>query len=663
MPRSPWKSNLTSTLVVASLLIGARFAVSLEASENHVAPQIVEQLESWLSVEDLSLEPVLVPAEPMDMETIVVALDGLDHGITLERHSIRSGDFMVTIDGNEEIRAPEVRTYLGTVDGVAGSTVVASLLPDGELRAIIELDADSCWGVQQVPARFGLDPAQHAIFRLGDILPQPWACALPNVDSQDAISTRGIEGAQPQRGQGTADTICEIACDADFPFFVLNGSSIEDTIFDIEFVLHGVADIFRRDVGITYEITLVNVWTSAADPYTSTDATTLLNEFSSYWSANFGSVPRQVAHLFTGTVLDSSTVVSASPSVTVCDPVYALSRSRYTPSVSLRRGVTAHGLGHNWGANHCVGPDCRIMCNPIGGCSGDVSKFGTTSKILIDATEAVADCVAPQPDAVTLPFTDTLDSIDQGRWSWILGAEVNALGSNEPSPTDSFNLDAIGSGLLEQDVARTNWVNTAGANAVASYWVEMRGLDPGESLIVRYWSSSGHWETVNEIVSSGLTEDHYRFHVHSLPPNARHDNFRLEFATTADDPAGDIFIDNVNIADAEVQPGLILDQVTTTPGGQITFSASVQNLTGMNLTAQTAWIDVFAPDGSPLFGSGNPKFGPKTFNLNASATKTKSGIRINVPGSASLGTHQVVVYVGSFPDQVSNALIATFVVQ
>lgn len=52
---------------------------------------------------------------------------------------------------------------------------------------------------------------------------------------------------------------------------------------------------YEGEVGITHSITTILVRTSVNQPYTSTDATTLLNQFRSEWNSNQAGVDRDVA--------------------------------------------------------------------------------------------------------------------------------------------------------------------------------------------------------------------------------------------------------------------------------------------------------------------------------------------------------------------------------
>jgi len=96
---------------------------------------------------------------------------------------------------------------------------------------------------------------------------------------------------------------------------------------------------------------------------------------------------------------------------------------------------------------------------------------------------------------------------------------------------------------------------------------------------------------------------------------------------------------------------LLPHSLTVAQGEKLYFDCAVTNQTPQVLPVQ-GWVDVFDPDGTPFF-SANPKFGPKSFNLQAFASKRKNNIGINVAGTKPPGTgYKVKAYVGIFPDDI-----------
>src|SRR5690606_23167451 len=149
-----------------------------------------------------------------------------------------------------------------------------------------------------------------------------------------------------------------------------------------EAVMNGVDLIYARDANVRFEITTTIVRTSVNDPYDGTDSGAILDQFRAHWNANHGSIHRDTAHLMPGRDVDGNVIGVAWLSV-LCGTGYdyGYSQSRFSGSMAYRTALTAHEVGHNFSAGHCNGDsDCWIMCSGIGGCSGNVTKFGERSR-------------------------------------------------------------------------------------------------------------------------------------------------------------------------------------------------------------------------------------------------------------------------------------------
>ena len=103
--------------------------------------------------------------------------------------------------------------------------------------------------------------------------------------------------------------MAELACDADYEYFVDHGMSVTAVEDRIHAVINAINLQYESEVGITHQITTVIVRTSASQPYTSTDSSEILNQFRSEWNANLGSVQRDVArHLGTRHAIEKSLI-------------------------------------------------------------------------------------------------------------------------------------------------------------------------------------------------------------------------------------------------------------------------------------------------------------------------------------------------------------------
>jgi hypothetical protein len=176
----------------------------------------------------------------------------------------------------------------------------------------------------------------------------------------------GIAG---EGGIAVANVRVQIAYDADVEFYQANGSSVLNTIYDMELIMNQVGLIYQNQVAIAYTDTGIIVRTVEPDPYTSTNANTLLCQFGETWNNNV-TFTRDVAHLFTGKDLDGSTVGLAwigaicEGNFSNCNASgsqlnYGLVQSRFSTDLTTRVQDSAHELGHNWNACHCnTGGNC-----------------------------------------------------------------------------------------------------------------------------------------------------------------------------------------------------------------------------------------------------------------------------------------------------------------
>ena len=319
----------------------------------------------------LGVSRVSVQSLRVDSPTrIPIDLDGRRVTLSLAPSALRAPGFRVQVAADGALRdvpAPAAASVRGTVDEMPGS-VVGGTIRNGQLRAAIALADRRIYHVQPLSeVESGADPTRNAVYADDDVIGSAGTCATtgpgefvaPGLEDEGGASVAAIRTA-------------EIAFDADYEFYGLNGSSVNATVADIEDVLAQVNAIYERDVEITYVITTIIVRSNSNDPYTATDASQLITQFINHWVASQTAVVRDVAHLVTGKNLDSETIGIASIGG-VCNRSrgYGLCQSRFSNNMSRRSALMAHELGHNWNAQHCddVTP-CNIMCSNLGGCDG-----------------------------------------------------------------------------------------------------------------------------------------------------------------------------------------------------------------------------------------------------------------------------------------------------
>ncbi|MFO0840460.1 MAG: M12 family metallo-peptidase [Phycisphaerae bacterium] len=265
-------------------------------------------------------------------------------------------------------------------------------------------NSPACWGDWSDDPN--AEPATCGTISIGT--PPP---PIPSADAPEAVGIR----------------ICEIACDADFEFYQVNGASLSATVSDIENVINLASWIFEEDSGVRLQITQIVVRTAEPDPYDATYPGPLLTQFRDEWLANYAATPRGVAALFTGRELDGPVVGIAYQSSACGAYAYCLTQSRFSADLGKRVCIACHEIGHTLGAQHCDGidPSCRIMCSYVGYCSGGIHSFGPTQAGTIHAFSVGQLCLHPgSSDIAPLypPFADDFSNcaagdLDPTRWT------------------------------------------------------------------------------------------------------------------------------------------------------------------------------------------------------------------------------------------------------
>jgi hypothetical protein len=312
-----------------------------------------------------------------------VTLAGVEQLIVVHASDVRADSYQLLerrASGMAPVRPGPCTTFRGGITGDAASRVAVSFA-NGVLRAVI-IRADGLWIVQPLRDAFPASTGNaYVVFNGVNALPRNGQCGVPSV----------VSGTGPGTGPGTGtpagfpDSVyeCELALEADHALFQLNNSNTAATQSEVLGVVNAIDVIYQAGLTVSFYVTqlIVDV---VPDPYTSANANLLLPQFRSYWNTNYAGVARDVTHLFTGRSVGAASAgsVGLAYTATACDTssAYGLSQTRWTPNYALRVALTAHELGHNFGADHCdANGGCSIMCSGIGGCSGVAASFGPTA--------------------------------------------------------------------------------------------------------------------------------------------------------------------------------------------------------------------------------------------------------------------------------------------
>jgi hypothetical protein len=356
-----------------------------------LAPQVTPAPPSLMQQFDVSVATVQslqLPAGSPLAVNIDVVLAGIVKRISVVQHDVRSPNFQLFengVNGMQLQPTPACVTYRGAITGDPGSDVAATVV-GGSTWVFARTSTGDLWIIQPVrDVQPNVGPAVHIVFRGADSVQLPVQC--------------GVQGANLPAPSPMGEDVLyltDMGIEADYQFYQLNGSNSANTQNDITGIVNSMNVIYERDVDIRLVISQIVVHTS--NYYSTSNASSLLNQFRSHWNGAHAGIPRDFAHLFTGRNISGGTIGIAYLGV-VCNlgTAYGLSQNRFTGNYSYRVGVTAHEIGHNFGAGHCnsAGP-CHIMCSGIGGCNGNPTLFGTTARNQIISFRQSVGCLTQQ---------------------------------------------------------------------------------------------------------------------------------------------------------------------------------------------------------------------------------------------------------------------------
>jgi len=347
----------------APLLALGIAGLSLIAGQAQADPAVLAQflnpgdpLNQVLKVSASEVVSLDINAAPGVDFRVAVPIEGQVFTLDLRPSSVRAPGFEVRAqqaDGSWIVVDPGPSlTYRGSVMEIPGARVAVSLWEDGIEGQVVMPDGSAYW-FEPLRGRAPIGGAGvHVVYRGADVQPNGGTCGVP-----DGPGDEGPARAGSPEGSGDCGGLCvaQLGCDADFEYYVDYGSSVTNVQNRINAVINTVNNQYESQCGIRHLITTILVRTAEPDPYSSTNYNTLLNQFRNEWLNNQGGIVRDVAHLFTGKNLDGSVIGVAYTIGGICTTsAYCLAESDCCGSFACATDLTAHELGHLWGASHCT---------------------------------------------------------------------------------------------------------------------------------------------------------------------------------------------------------------------------------------------------------------------------------------------------------------------
>ncbi|MCK6456452.1 MAG: zinc-dependent metalloprotease [Phycisphaerae bacterium] len=330
----------------------------------------------------------LKSAERITLADVPIAAET---AVTLEvrRFDVFAPDsrIITMIDGIEQpLPRPDLVLLRGHVAGDPAARVYLALSPHGS-NGWIELDG-RLHVLSSGPANAGRATLLYDATRLpaGAIELVDWRCDAEAIGGPVAVPPQRPPVADAIRASAAARDAppcrhAEIAVETDYEYTanVFGGDTSAATAY-VGALIGAVSEIYERDINTTLSVTFLRLWTSADDPWTQSGTTNQLFEFQDYWNLNMTAVARSAAHFLSGRALGGGVAYVTG----LCYPEYDYGLSAnlngFFPypieNNSIQNWdlmVTAHELGHNFGAPHthsmsppvdnCAGGDCSVTPN------------------------------------------------------------------------------------------------------------------------------------------------------------------------------------------------------------------------------------------------------------------------------------------------------------
>jgi hypothetical protein len=403
------KKFLIVTLVIAvcAILFPILFA---RAQDQDVAARQEQDLARFFRKHDRLKLNVAEVAEqvrrhiPVSIYTPSAAFD-----IELEPHDMRGRNYRAMETGADGLdRAVKmesaVNTYKGRVLG-RDDAQARFTVDDERLEGLIVTPEEHYMVEPMRKYSASADANDFILYRASDVIKE-------QDEPIDYELRRTVEDVAPkvtemvQAPEAVTATVhdIELSTEADYEYVTaLGGSNPANS--EIMSIMNMVEGIYQSQLNLTFTIVFQHTWTANNDPYTTTEPggcydnvvcgpnppqivpRGILNEFMEYWNTNYPAAggannpKRDLAHMWTGKDVNGSVIGLAWIGVVCQNPTYSYGFSQRIATEPVKYVVTAHEIGHNFGACH---PDQTSCTNSLpAGCANTIMLASSSPSSLL----------------------------------------------------------------------------------------------------------------------------------------------------------------------------------------------------------------------------------------------------------------------------------------
>ncbi|HEX8772718.1 MAG TPA: M12 family metallo-peptidase [Pyrinomonadaceae bacterium] len=330
----------------------------MEAQERRVKSDIEKSIKQYQLIK---LDRAELASRVRSTGKLSFATADQSYEIKLTPNDLRAPSYRaeeVGADGHTyRVESGPVHTYKGTVLGMEGAEARFTIDDKGVEGVIARrgatyfIEAASRYSSSAASGDFvfynSSDVLEDAQGECGTTLSETVDARAESLRAGKSLPHNLQDAESPAANLTTTRTV-ELATEADYEYVTALGDSAKANQ-EILSIMNQVDGIYKAEFGITFSIVYQHTWATSDDPYTSLSAITTLEEFTNYWKANKADVARDLAHMWTAR-LTNDYIGYAWIGVVCNNPNFS-----YAVSLMLTHRpatLTAHELGHNFGATH-----------------------------------------------------------------------------------------------------------------------------------------------------------------------------------------------------------------------------------------------------------------------------------------------------------------------